>query len=289
MTKHPSMTGTPTSAMMASPVAYARFAGIRPTAIERQRGRLLRAPDHDAGTGGGDSAPTPAPSPAPAASDPPADPSPTPAPSAPAGDPPASEPETSLLGDAVAKKEGDPDPADPAAQGDPNAPKDPPAPEHVVPDAYELTVEGLDLDAAAIEEATPVFKELGLSNDQANKLMPEAAKFRDRVADATLQSIVDAGAKQKADWAEATRSDPDIGGGKLDESLHLSAKALDALGYPTGHEFRQALTDTGFGNHPEMVRMMRRIGEMVSEDGFPRPGATPASQLSPEKRLYPND
>lgn len=286
MTKRQSMTGMPTSAMMTSGVTLAvRLGGIRLTAAERRAGRLLRAPDHDAGTIEADPAPAANPDLAAApAADPVTDPAPTQA--APAGDPPAAEPETSLLGGAAVKKDGD---ADPGATADPDPSADPAAPEHIVPEAYELSVDGLDLDAAAIEEATPVFKEVGLSNDQAQKLMPAAAKFRESVANATLQSIVDAGAKQKADWAEATRSDPDIGGGKLTETIHLSAKALDALGYPEGHEFRQALTDTGFGNHPEMVRMMRKIGEMVSEDGFPRPGATPPSQISAEKRLYPDD
>lgn len=158
-----------------------------------------------------------------------------------------------------------------------------------MPEAYEITAEGIEIDKTALEEATPFFKEAGLSNDQANKIMPAAAKFRDSVASQTLQQIVDAGAKQKADWAEAVKADAEIGGGKLEETLHLSAKALDALGYPEGSDFRKVLTETGFGNHPEMVRMMRKIGGMVSEDGFPRPGATPPSALPIEKRLYPND
>lgn len=268
---------------------HALLSSIRPTPVERIRGRFLRAPDHDAST--------PAPAPAPAAAAPAADPAPAAAPAeqpaapvAPSGEAPSGDPapETSLLAGAKAK-EGEAAPADPKAPADPNAPAAPAPTEHVVPEAYELNVEGLDLDKAAIDEATPVFKEVGLSNEQASKLMPAAAKFRDKVADATLQSIVDAGAQQRAAWETATRADPELGGPKMEETLHLSAKALDALGYPDGSEFRQVLTETGFGNHPEMVRMMRKIGEMVSEDGFPRPGATSASQISAEKRLYPND
>lgn len=285
MTKNASTTGMPNSAMMTSSLPYAaRFAGIRPTAMERRRGRLLRAPDHDAGTAAADPAPAPAAADPTPASPPAADPSAAAAQTAPAGDPAAPEGKTSLLGGALANKDGKTPPAEAAA--DPNAPA---APEHIVPEAYELSVDGMDLDKTAIDEATPAFKEAGLSNDQAQKLMPAAAKFRDTVANATLQSIVDAGAKQRADWRSATEADPDIGGAKLEETLHLSAKALDALGYPEGSDFRKVLTETGFGNHPEMARIMRRVGEMVSEDGFPRSDATSASQLSIEKRLYPND
>src|SRR4051812_21105599 len=47
-----------------------------------------------------------------------------------------------------------------------------------IPDQYQLTApEGLTLDPVAIELATPVFRELGLSNEQANKLMPVAGQF----------------------------------------------------------------------------------------------------------------
>lgn len=264
---------------------------IRPTAMERRHGRLMRAPDHDAGTGGeGGGAPAGDPAPEGGASDPAAaDPAGTGS-EAPAGE---GEAETSLLGGAVSKepkdgdgKAGEEDGGKPgeSKEGDPK-----PAAEHVVPEAYELSVEGVELDPKAIEEATPFFKEAGLSNDQANKIMPAAAKFRDSVAEQTLQQLVDQGAQQKADWAEAMKSDAEIGGAKLDETLHLAAKGLDALGYPEGSDFRKVLTETGFGNHPEMARIMRRVGEMVSEDGFPRPGATPATPLSVEKRMYPND
>jgi len=180
---------------------------------------------------------------------------------------PTSEADTSLLGGEL--KEGEPDPS-----ADPE-------PEHVVPEKYELTVEGLELDAAAIEMAEPVFKDLGLSNDQANKLMPVAAQFRDKVATETLQSLADAGAQQKNEWLTATKADPDIGGGKLDETLHLAAKALDHFGFAEGSDFRKLLTETGFGNHPDMVRVMRSVGEMLSEDGFVRANAGNSTKPKP--------
>lgn len=163
-------------------------------------------------------------------------------------------------------------------------------PEHVVPEKYELSVEGLELDTAAIEAAEPVFKELNLSNDQANKLMPVAAEFRDKVTAATLQQLADQGAAQKAEWLNATKADPKIGGGKLDETLHLAAKALDHLGHAEGSDFRKLLTETGFGNHPEMVRMMRAVGEMISEDGFVRANAGNSTTPKPlHERLYPSE
>lgn len=189
---------------------------------------------------------------------------------------PQTDGETSLLGGEVVEKAAD-DAEAAAAKAEP---------EHVVPEKYELAVEGLELDALAIEEATPVFKELNLSNEQASKLMPVAAQFRDRVTTQTLQQLAEQGAQQKAEWASSTKADPDIGGAKLDETLHLASKGLDHFGHTEGSDFRKLLTETGFGNHPEMVRMMRAVGEMLSEDGFARANA--GSQAPSAKDiLYP--
>lgn len=180
--------------------------------------------------------------------------------------------ETSLLGGEV--------------KPDAEAPKADEAAAVIVPEKYELSHEGLELDAVSIEAASPVFKELGLSNEAANKLMPVAAQFRDRVTEQTLQGLNDNLATQKAEWLTATKADPDIGGGNLDATLQLAAKGLDHFGFTEGSDFRKLLTDTGLGNHPDMVRIMRGVGEMISEDGFPRSGAG-TSTLSAKDILYP--
>jgi hypothetical protein len=181
--------------------------------------------------------------------------------------------ETSVLGgDVETEGEG-------AAEADEEATAGP-------PEKYELALEGIELDPEAVEAAEPVFRELNLSNEQANKLMPVAKDFAERTAERTLAQIVEAGAAQKKEWFDAFKADPEIGGAKSEETEHLAAKGLDALGYPQGHDFRKALTETGFGNHPEMIRVFRRIGEMVGEDGFVRPDGAKQSDQPTESRWY---
>lgn len=179
--------------------------------------------------------------------------------------------ETSVLGGDVAEEEAD--------SGEDDTPAGP-------PEKYELALEGIELDPEAVEAAEPVFRELNLSNEQANKLMPVAKDFAERTAERTLAQIVEAGAAQKKEWHDAFKADPEIGGAKSEETEHLAAKALDALGYPAGSDFRKALTETGFGNHPEMIRVFRRVGEMVGEDGFVRPDGAKQSDQPTEKRWY---
>ncbi|WP_341896463.1 hypothetical protein [Sphingobium sp. YR657] len=261
------------------------LSGVAMTAAERRVGRFMRAPDHPA-----DPAPAADPA-APAAADPatpPADPAVPPAdpapsdPAAPAAADPDDSDETALGGG----KKPDADPDKPA-----DAPADPDdAPAHVVPEAYELTPpEGLTIDADLLAEATPIFKEAGLSNDQAQAILPAAKSLMEKTQNATVQALIDSGNQQRKAWLDAAKADEQIGGNKWDASLASSAKALDALGHPEGSDFRKALNETGFGNHPEMIRIFARLGEMVGEDGdFVRAdaGAKVTDTLSD---MYPNN
>lgn len=181
---------------------------------------------------------------------------------------------------ALGGKAKEPEAAEPA---EPDAP--------LVPEAYDLTApEGMTIDPALLEEATPIFKEIGLSNEAANKVLPLAQSLMTKTHEAAVQSMIDAGAQQRKAWLDEAKADPEIGGGKWDATLHSAAKALDALGYPEGSPFRAALTETGFGNHPEMIRAMAKVGAMVGEDGdFVRADAAVQVKRSREEILYPND
>jgi len=157
------------------------------------------------------------------------------------------------------------------------------------PEAYELALEGFEIDAELAGEADPVFRELGLTNAQANALLPLVPKVMERAQNAAVQAMLDAGAQQRKAWLDAFNADPEIGGAQADETKHLAAKGLDALGYTADHPFRKALTESGFGNHPDMIRMARRMGEMLGEDGtFARAGAG-EDKPDPLAELYPNN
>ena len=213
-------------------------------------------------------------------SEPPADEASAPPATEAEGAPAVTAPEGSVLGgDAPADDTaGDDAPADDVADDTP-----------AVPEKYELALEGVEIDAAMLEEATPILQELKLSNDQANTLLPVAAKLVTQTQEKTLQALVDAGAAQRKQWFDAFVADPDIGGAKREETEHLAAKGLDALGYAKGHPFRVALTESGFGNHPDMIRAFRALGEMTGEDGsFVRSndGVKEGDALT---ELYPNN
>ena len=150
-----------------------------------------------------------------------------------------------------------------------------------VPETYELTApEGQELDAAAVEAFTPIAKELGLTNAQAQKLTDLHAAAIQREGQATLDrhvGMVDG-------WSKETAADPEIGGDKLEETVRLGDAALKhAFDAPT----IELLKHFGLLNHPGFIRGMRGFGKIVTDDRFIQ-STGHAAPRSRAERMYPD-
>jgi hypothetical protein len=246
------------------------LAEMTPTPSERLAGRFMRAPDHDAGTGDAAGSGS-ADSDASGGSD------------AQGGAADRALTETTPLTPLSSKrpvpqpavetmaKEATRTAADAGDGATPKAADGPPETYELAPvkiageDGAEIEVE---IDQALLAEATPFFKEAGLSNEQANQLAPLALKVQERI----LAKQADDFAALRTDWAKEAKKDKEIGGKNWAETESLAAKALDTFGAGEGSEFRKLLTESGFGDHPEMIRMFRKIGEKLGEDSAIRSG-----------------
>jgi hypothetical protein len=165
-----------------------------------------------------------------------------------------------------------------------------PAADAGIPDQYQLTApEGLTLDPVAIELATPVFRDLGLSNEQANKLMPVAGQFAQGLLDRHQRQLLGQVQAERKAWLDSARNDPEIGGQHWSTTIGTAAKALDALGFGKGSAFRTLLDESGLGNHPEMIRAFQRVGKAIGEDGFERSSGIHHSKRDRAETLYPED
>lgn len=161
----------------------------------------------------------------------------------------------------------------------------------VVPEKYELKAsEGLpELDAEAVALAEPVFKEIGLTNEQAQQLVPVAEQFAQRIAEQMEAAATANVAQQRAAWLAEAQAAEDIGGAKWSDTLVAAAKGLDALGFTKGTPFRDLLDDSGLGNHPDMIRAWLKVGRAVSEDSdFVRSGVATAGARTLADTLYPS-
>lgn len=159
------------------------------------------------------------------------------------------------------------------------------APAASIPEKYEVKApEGQTLDALSLDTFTPVFKELGLSNEQVQKLVDVQFKVTSEAVKASEKTIADQVAAETAQWAKQSREDKDFGGANFEANAKIANKALAAFGTP---ELRSLLTESGYANHPAMVRLFWTIGQKLSESTPPALGS-PTQKQSPERVLYPS-
>ena len=134
----------------------------------------------------------------------------------------------------------------------------------VVPEKYEFKApDGREFDGETIAAYSEVARELGLSQDAAQKLL-------DRMGP-QIQAV-------RNEWTKSATSDKEFGGPALAENLSVAKKALDAFGTP---ELRDLLNTSGLGNHPEVIRLFFRAGKAISEDRFVGGSATTAKARGP--------
>lgn len=134
------------------------------------------------------------------------------------------------------------------------------------------------LDEALIAEATPLFKESGLSQEQAQKYIDLYAKTIQGQIETRSQAFTDLNNAN----IEAIKSHPELGGVKLDESLNHVAKGIDTLMGNKAGDFRAFLDQTGSGNHPLMFELLAKVGKSVSEDGYITGGKSDKKQSAAE-------
>jgi len=156
-----------------------------------------------------------------------------------------------------------------------------PAPEPEAPayGAFKLP-DGTTVDGESMAQATELFKEAGLPQEQAQKFIDLALSREQAAATRGVQAFVDLQTK----WVSEIKADPEIGGARFEASMASGGRAIDRLGVPG---LREALNLTGAGNNPAIVKPFVRLGQMVSEDRFmPGRNAAPAVPRSAAEVIY---
>jgi hypothetical protein len=157
--------------------------------------------------------------------------------------------------------------ADPAANTPPADPKaeDPPAQDpnkSTVPEKYELKLpEGSLLDASTIEKISTYAREKGLSNEDAQALLDRENTAVASYHEAQMKQVENI----RNGWVKTAENDPEIGGNAFKENAELAKRVIDR--YFTD-DFKKVLNETGFGNHPEVMRGFVRMGKDMADDKF---------------------
>lgn len=136
--------------------------------------------------------------------------------------------------------------------------------------------EGMELDQELLGKATPLFKELNLTKDQAQKLVDLKAQ--------EVQSQLEAHNTRVQEWTDAVKNDKELGGENFDKSIGIAKLGIDKVGSPA---LKELLETYGLGSHPELVRAFYKVGKLAQEDN-PESGARASdSKKSIVDRLYP--
>ncbi len=149
-----------------------------------------------------------------------------------------------------------------------------------VPDEYapyEMR-EGVEVDESLVALANPRFKELGLSQEQAQGVADIQADV--------MQMQVDQFNQQVQSWKEEAKSHPEFGGEKYDENLGDAKKAFDAY---FSKDLLSVLNSTGLSSHPELLTGLMKMGRELKSDNPGGGGNPPSKEKSRVETLYPND
>ncbi len=163
------------------------------------------------------------------------------------------------------------------------------------PEKYEAfkLPEGIKLEGPQLEEATKLFRDLGLPQTAAQQLVDYHAAQMKAITDATTNTMT----QMRSDWQAAVKADPEIGS-KLPQVKVEVSRALDALGDPAlVTQFKAAMDLTGVGDNPAFIKAFYRMAQAVNEGkhvagrgpstlGQKEPGKP--TQPSVAQSLYPN-
>ncbi len=136
----------------------------------------------------------------------------------------------------------------------------------IVPEKYEFKApEGAKVDDALAERVSVAAKSMKLTAEQAQAMYDgvnaETKAFAES-RQAEWQTL-------RESWAGAVKADPEIGGAEFDKNVGLARKVVNKFGSPN---LIKTLDETGFGDHPELIRLLSKIGKTMKEDDFVLPG-----------------
>lgn len=149
---------------------------------------------------------------------------------------------------------------------------------------YSLQMpEGVEVDQELLDALGGDFKDLGLTNAQAQQL---ADKFID-VQSKRMEGRSKAWSETVSGWVDTAKADKEIGGDKWDGTVKDAQRAVNTLGTP---ELKEYLNTSFGGNHPELIRFMAKVGAMIKEDNPAAGGAEGRGKpADPAHVLFPND
>ena len=159
--------------------------------------------------------------------------------------------------------------------------KEPEQQQQTAPEHYVLkNANGEDVEPQELEMMSRMFKDVNLSQEQAQKLYSAYEKEQGSFIEQSQKAFN----QMRDDWFNQTISDPQIGGQNIGQTKLCIKRVMQQCG---NKELSEFLNKTGLGFNPEMVRFMTKVGELLGNDNHFVQGQAPVV-INPLKARYKN-
>jgi hypothetical protein len=125
---------------------------------------------------------------------------------------------------------------------------------------FELP-EGVSMADETLEGLKSLAGDLKLDQESANKVKDLGVEMLKKWETAQSEALE----AMRTEWADAAKSDKEIGGAKFDENIAGAKAAMDKFATP---ELTAFLNESGLGNHPEMIRLFWKLNNQISDDAL---------------------
>ena len=122
------------------------------------------------------------------------------------------------------------------------------------PESYVLDLPNFQGSPEDLQFIADMAQQSGLPAKEASEFLRRSEIYQTILQEKTAEA-----------WAEASRTDPEFGGAQFDANLAVAKKSYDMF---ASDELKGILEQTGYGNHPEVLRLFHKIGKMMGEDTF---------------------
>lgn len=171
------------------------------------------------------------------------------------------------------KPDVEPAKTDESPKDEPKSDAEPAAEKPAEPVKYDLKLpEGSLMDSSFVKKVEDFAKKEGLTNEQAQEIIENENK--------AVATFVET---RKATWHQEAINDPEIGGDNLNKNVALASRYIDRFASP---KLKQELDRTGYGNHPEFVRMIVRAAQDLGDDKIITSNTFGAGKKTVEEIMY---
>jgi len=145
--------------------------------------------------------------------------------------------------------------------------------------------EGMQLDESMTGKFNEYATKLNLSQKGANDLMTMAVELTEQTKQQTLEAMGKLTEAKIESYKQLLRTDKEIGGAKLNDTLKTATLAYEAF---ADQETQELLAEAGLTVHPKVIKMFQAIGSQMQQDKVHVSKNPAGDKKNREDILYPS-